>query len=192
MRYLVLVLSLFVSLNTAFAADGFFGQVKVVENGGESLLVDGSIEGYGDRTSVVVGVAGVRDTAGNALPLSALNAGARIFVACSYGFLETTPLQLSGKAHVVLLGAAEDAGFEATVDRVHTYQGRLSLVVRANLPGYGDTQVSVGVAALVNTACQPVPAADVKPGARVFVEYDGGFLESYPLQLTKSVRVFVR
>lgn len=192
MRYIALALLLIASFNPALAADGFFAQIKVVQNGGQNLLVEGSIEGYGDRTSVVLGVAGVKDSAGATLPFSALNAGARVFVACSYGFLETMPLQLNGKAHVIILGATENAGFEATVDQVHTYEGRLSLVVKANLPGYGDTQVSVGVAALVDTACQPVPATDVKPGARVFVEYDGGFLESYPLQLTKTVRVFVK
>lgn len=192
MRYIALALLLIASFNPALAADGFFAQIKVVENGGASLLVEGNIQGYGDRTSVVFGVAGVQNSAGATVGLDALAVGQKLFVKCSYGFLETLPLQLSGKAHVIILGENEEAGFEATVESVHSYQGRLSFVVAANLPGYGDTRVSVGVAELVDMACQPVPAADVKPGAKVFVEYQGGFLESYPLQLTKPVRVFVR
>lgn len=267
MRHM-LVLALFLgrlSLPLAFAFDdseGFRGRVRNVNAPGRSIVIDAKIEGYGDSTSVSVGIESLKDEDGGAVPLSELSRGDEVFVKYRGGFLESLPLQLMQKAPVILLvpsmsgkisqlkpswitiGTGMESlivrtttatvmpdrplqvgdeivarydgmvlesmppqitaskisikaprrkpGFEARVVDAHASSGRLNLVVEGSLPGYGNTQVSIAVKKLVNSQGVDVPWSAAGAGTLVFVEYDGGFLESYPLQLERAVRVIIR
>lgn len=272
MKRLIALAVILGSLSSAFAFDeskGFKGRVRSVDAKRKAMILDAKIEGYGgEGTSVSVGASSLKDEDGAPVSFSELNRGTEVFVEYQGGFLESLPLQLMGKAPVVvlspkiegkisrieeredlgqtwlyvgegfeamivhvtpqtkmpsrplkegdevivkydgmvlesmppqitaqaikLMSAAAKPGFDAKVLEARVFNGKLALVVESNLPGYGTTMVSVGVKQLVDAQGQDLPHSAVKPGSQVFVEHDGGFLESYPLQLGKPARVVVK
>lgn len=84
-----------------------------------------------------------------------------------------------------LVAAAHAApSFEASILEARPFPGGTSLLVEADLPGYGaDTKVSTGVPAVLDEDGYPVAPSELTPGRRVRVEFDGSFMESYPLQV---------
>ena len=74
--------------------------------------------------------------------------------------------------------------FEAKIESVRAREGGVSLMLVADLAGYGpETKVATGAPAVLDEQGYPIAPKDLAPGQRVRVEFDGGFLESYPLQV---------
>jgi hypothetical protein len=81
-------------------------------------------------------------------------------------------------------GAQASPSFEARIEQVHAREGGVSLLLVADLAGYGDdTKVATGTPAVLDEDGFPIPVRDLAPGQRVRVDFDGGFMESYPLQV---------
>lgn len=159
-----------------------------------NLVIEANLPSYG-VTKVSAGVSELVDASGKPLPNTAAKPGAKVFVEYSGGFLESYPLQMQSSVRVVVKSGATPAaparrpGFEALIESADVEGGKLSLRVRGTIAAYGSIMVMLGVGELVDAEGKPVPHSQARPGARIFVEYDGGFLESLPLQLMSKPRV---
>jgi hypothetical protein len=127
------------------------------------------------------------------MPSRKLKVGDEVVVRYDGMVMESMPPQINAQAiKLKSAGAASKPGFDAKVLEARVFNGKLALVVESDLPGYGTTMVSVDVKQLVDEKGQDLPPSAVKAGSQVFVEHDGGFLESYPLQLGKATKVVVK
>jgi hypothetical protein len=118
------------------------------------------------RESMIVHV-----TAGTKLPSRKLEVGDEVVVRYDGLVLESLPPQITAQS-IKLKEAPRKPGFDAKVLETRVFDSKLLLLVESNLPGYGTTEVSVGVEQLVDEQGADLPHPAVKAGSQVFVEHD--------------------